>query len=709
MAAFSNCPVEKSLDSALKTVGRKLSAPVTVDSIPTEIRDIPHWVNWRIESRNGKSSKPPVNPRTGKNAKINDPSTWTDLKTALYSAADKRSARVGFVFTKEGGIIGIDLDHCRNVETGEFQLWAQIIIDSMQSYTEISPSGDGVHILIRGSMPPNSSNTKGMHNGGKIEIYDDKRYFTVTGNRLPGTPNTIEYRQTEFDALYRQLFPQKTTLEIAKRDHSNIDHQNSHSDSEIVDRAMAAANGAKFKALWGGDTTEYASDDSRADLALCCHLAFWTGSDRQRIERLFRKSGLFREKWDREDYRDRTIAASIAITKERYRIGHTGIQGSKDTQEGILSDEEADQEAIHEKGVGVGNKKQPGSHTEIPMWELHDMGDVEHWKTEPLIWKIEGLIPASSIGFLSGAPKDGKSLLTCDQIVHIAQGRPWLERFETKSSQILYVAREDPARRLKERIVEINDSYGYGPIPRGRIHFLIRERILLTEESHIAWIYEQTRRHEFDFVVLDVLNRMIPGLDEMSAKDMANMVSILEKLNRELNVVIECVDHTRKPQIGKGSGRAQQAPNPFDLKGSIAKYGCADFMLCVSRTRQPGRIQFYAENKDTDEHPHFLIDISPKGSDGPKFRYAGDVEQLVSDMKLKGDANREKIRKSLGSDFVTSGDIAKKVNLSDATVRRHLNSLFKSGEVTRMGEMNKTRWRIRLSEMSKLISGKEVP
>jgi hypothetical protein len=246
---------------------------------------------------------------------------------------------------------------------------------------------------------------------------------------------------------------------------------------------------------------------------------------------------------------------------------------------------------------------------------------------------------------------------------------------------------------LQERIIEINNSYGYGPIPRGRIHFLIRERFLLTEPPHIDWLYEQTRNHEFDFVVLDVLNRMIPGLDEMSAKDMATMVSILEKLNRELNLVIECVDHTRKPQVGRGSGRDQQAPNPFDLKGSIAKYGCADFMLCVSRTQQPGRIQFYAENKDTDEHPHFLIDISPKGSDRPKFQYAGDVEQLVSDMKARGMANLEKVLRSVPQEFEAAGAIAQNANLSPATVRRHLNTLLCQGEVEREGEKNKTRWR----------------
>jgi hypothetical protein len=338
-------------------------------------------------------------------------------------------------------------------------------------------------------------------------------------------------------------------------------------------------------------------------------------------------------------------------------------------------------------------KKDPDP--DIHVWELHDLADVEQWKAEPLSWKIENLIPAGGIGFLSGAPKDGKSLLTCDQVVHMAHGAPWLDKFETTPSRVLYIAREDPARRLKERLTEINTSYGYGPIPRDRVRFLIRERLHLTEPQHIEWLYEQVRTHEFDFIVLDVLNRMIPELDEMNARDMARMVSVLEQLNRELNLTIQCLDHTRKPMNGKGSARDEQTPNPFDLKGSIAKYGAADFMLCVSRTRDAGRLQLYAENKDTDERPHFLIDVSPKGSDKPKFQYAGDVGQLANDMKATGDANREKVYRALSPTWESSGIIAKRTGLSGSTTRTHLNALYSDSprRAERKGSTKTTEWR----------------
>ena len=141
-------------------------------------------------------------------------------------------------------------------------------------------------------------------------------------------------------------------------------------------------------------------------------------------------------------------------------------------------------------------------------------------------------------------------------------------------------------------------------------------------------------------------------------------------------------------------------PNPFDLKGSIAKYGCADFMLCVSRTRQAGRLQFYAENKDTDNHPQFFIDVSAKGSGQPKFRYAGEVEKLASDMKAIGDANRNRVLSAFKDpeERLSSSVIAGRVGLSDATARRHLSDLFKKDKLDAIGEGKARRYWLRSAQ-----------
>jgi putative DNA primase/helicase len=119
-------------------------------------------------------------------------------------------------------------------------------------------------------------------------MYSRDRYFTITGQRVPGTPETIEDRAAALQALYDRMF-------------ANPDSPRKTMDSST-----------RFERLWAGDTSDYGGDESRADLALCCVLARQTGNDPARIDALFRQSGLYRDKWERPDYRDRTIALALA-------------------------------------------------------------------------------------------------------------------------------------------------------------------------------------------------------------------------------------------------------------------------------------------------------------------------------------------------------------------------------------------------------------
>ncbi|MGI8784617.1 MAG: AAA family ATPase [Acidobacteriota bacterium] len=329
-------------------------------------------------------------------------------------------------------------------------------------------------------------------------------------------------------------------------------------------------------------------------------------------------------------------------------------------------------------------------------FQLYDLGNVQEWPAPELRWKIQPLIPENGIGFLSAPPKDGKSLLATDLVIHLAQSLvsdslKWLGHFKCEKSKVLYIAREDPARRIKERAVELNGGYGFGPIPLGAVSFLIRDRFNLLEASHVDWLYRQVKEQGFDFLIFDVLNRMIPGLDELSAKDMAVMVTVLEQINRDLGVTMLLIDHTRKPQ-GPRAGRNKQEPNPFDLKGSVAKYGCADYMICLARTEQDGRLQVYCESKDSDERPHFFLDVSPKGSGKPKFRWAGDVGRMAGEMRAIGDGNRSIVLSALGDTGASTSEIVAGTGLNKSTVKRHLAALLDSGQVDSVGQARNCRW-----------------
>ena len=151
-----------------------------LNKIPLELKVRPQWVAHRPD-------KKPVNPKTGKLAKVDDPETWGTFSQAVeyYEAhKGKRIAGIGYMFSFYDPYAGIDLDKCRNPETGEIKEWAWEIIKRFNSYTEISPSGTGIHILIQGKLPSNAEHTRKMPDGGKIEVYDSLRYLTMTGNLI---------------------------------------------------------------------------------------------------------------------------------------------------------------------------------------------------------------------------------------------------------------------------------------------------------------------------------------------------------------------------------------------------------------------------------------------------------------------------------------------------------------------------------------------
>src|SRR5215207_4525783 len=164
------------------------------------IRDLKQWVCWRSEERDGKLTKIPYSAFTGEKASTTDPETWTDYSEAVKACKERGYGGIGFVFTAKDDLCGIDLDGCLDPQTGEIENWAQEKIDELDSYAEISPSGTGVHVLVRGALPP------GRNRKGRFEAYDQGRYFTVTGRHLAGTPKIIEARQEQLERVVKRVF-----------------------------------------------------------------------------------------------------------------------------------------------------------------------------------------------------------------------------------------------------------------------------------------------------------------------------------------------------------------------------------------------------------------------------------------------------------------------------------------------------------------------
>jgi len=298
------------------------------EGIPETLRELEQWVCWREEERDGKPTKIPVTPRAGGFASSTESETWAGFEAALDYTETEHADGVGFVFTDDDPIVGIDLDDCRDPETGDVDDAALDIIERLDSYTEVSPSGTGYHVLIRGELPD------GRNRRGSVELYDTARFFTVTGDHVERTPTRVARRQDALDAIHREYVQETdsdTTSESGQRGaaddrspttgtaHVDIDLE----DEDLLEKARNASNSEKFERLWSGNTVGYDSQ-SEADMALCCLLAFWTGGDPTQMEQLFRQSGLMREKWDEVHYADgstygeKTIERAIATTPEFY-------------------------------------------------------------------------------------------------------------------------------------------------------------------------------------------------------------------------------------------------------------------------------------------------------------------------------------------------------------------------------------------------------
>jgi len=180
--------------------------PLNIEEIPHELRGLPRWVvwSWTWRRKSQKYDKPPLQ-TNGSPASSTDPTTWTRFESAAV-ATFNRNDGIGFVLGTDVGIVGVDLDDCRNPDTCEIFEPAASIIKKLDSYAEVSPSGTGVKILLHGQLPEKC--TKVNHSAG-VEVYGEGRYFTITGQRVPSSPADVNERQHELEWLLSTFVEQK--------------------------------------------------------------------------------------------------------------------------------------------------------------------------------------------------------------------------------------------------------------------------------------------------------------------------------------------------------------------------------------------------------------------------------------------------------------------------------------------------------------------
>lgn len=421
-------------------------------AVPATMRDERRWLIWRMVERGGKSTKVPFRALDpGREASSTDPTTWASFEEAC--AASPRADGIGFALGD--GWVGVDLDRVVKQDGGRAQIepWADTIVRRLDSYTEQTPSGVGLHVICRGELPP------GARRRGQLEMYDGARYFTVTGRCIAGTDaaeRTAELASVHAEHLRRQDKPA-----APPRDPQPVDVE----DSALFDVIRRSRQGKDFDRLWNGDLDGHGGDHSAADLALVGMLRFWTGADAPRMDRLFRSSGLMRDKWDaargEETYGARTLRMVLEAGGDVWTPPKPKLNGAKpdpiDADPGPEAPpwggEAAEREGSAALRVASANGAEPdGTASRASFRKLDLVAFLDEDPPEP-DYLLDGLLEYGELCWLSGRGKVGKSMVALYlAAAAVTGGQTFVGREVGSLDWVLYIDGENREATVRRRV-----------------------------------------------------------------------------------------------------------------------------------------------------------------------------------------------------------------------------------------------------------------
>lgn len=535
-----------------------------VNNLPLWLRENGRFCLWRYESRPGedKPQKVPYNPLTAARVNSTDSSTFCPFSCAEHVPEGYDGIGVG-VFNRLGAI---DIDHCID-NNGDMSDMAADVVQTMNAYTEYSPSGKGLRILF---LAPDFQYDKTRYyiNNQQLglEVYISgatSKFLTVTGNALtPGVD--LENRNAQVQQVLEKYMvrPVQETPTVVNRKPVAL------SDEELIEKAKSAQGGEAFKKLWRGDISGFSSH-SEADIALCDRLAFWTNGDPERVDCLFRLSGLMRDKWDRPTAGSTYGWIAVTNAVNTLTQGYDPEKYQRPTAE----------QAFSTIGEGL---------------ELISARELQSMYIPPTVFIVDQLL-TPGIAMIAAKSKIGKSWMVLDLCISVATGRPFLG-YRTRKFDCLYLALEDSKSRLKKRMSKLLQGES---APEG---FYFTTKAPDTENGLMEKLKASIEAHPaIKLIVIDTLQKIRPpvrGKDGAYAEDY-RVMSALKDFADDHGVCILLVHHLRK---------LASDGDPFDkINGTTGILGALDTAIVLDRqNRADEDTTFSATGRDIESQDKII-------------------------------------------------------------------------------------------------------
>jgi len=556
-------------------------------NIPQTLKQLHRWILWKLETRDGNQTKVPYR-IDGLRASPTNPNDWTDFATAVNAFDPEKYNGLGFVLTKEDNIVCIDLDECIG-EDGKICDRANNIVRIMNSWTEISQSGKGLHIFVRGTKTTDKCKAT-PREFKSLEVYDHDRYIAMTGNHLQGTPSEIIERQNRLDEIFTTYFPEResTPAQAIKP------HNDSLSDDEIIALCRKAKNADKFVALYdNGDTSEYNNDESRAEQALACLLAFYT-RDAAQIERIMNASALARrEKWrQRQDYRQRTIQKAISLTREHYEPNHNEMERNEAAATDQMPNQMEKKYPLEKLNGASQTQTETETETEYFTDETFDECLEESEKQPPITPLFDVFWGKGELTFLFGSTGIGKSILAVQILDAISKGakvqsfdgpqetmRVGLFDFELSGRQHLKRYSDENGNRHKFSPNFFRFGIkAYAKIPKG----VPRQDYILEQ------IEKKIIKRRIEVVVIDNLTALLKNITE--SKDALELMDKLGEIKLRQNISMLVIGHTPKRDLSKPL-------TENDMSGSMHLLNLCDSAFAIGKSMKESHLRYLKQIK----------------------------------------------------------------------------------------------------------------